>query len=246
MRICRYCKISKSQNEFYAAKGARDGLSRRCKACTAAYQKRYYAKVRDERKEKWHTKYYSDIERSRAFNRTARAVYVAANRDKINRRRRESYAANIEQQRRYNREKRRKYTTEGRVVKLTAEYYRQYREKNRERVRANQRAYINRHPDRVRMTMNNNKSKRRRAPGDVTVQQWQEILLFYDRACGQCRTPDSEVPLTVDHFKPISKGGENTWRNVWPLCLACNLEKRNRMPAEPWPPHVISLEETGT
>jgi len=68
--------------------------------------------------------------------------------------------------------------------------------------------------------------------GTVTAKQWKEIILFYGRACALCHVPESESPLTIDHFVPVSKGGVHNWWNVWPLCLPCNSKKKNKMPKE--------------
>lgn len=76
--------------------------------------------------------------------------------------------------------------------------------------------------------------------------QWKEILIYYGPACARCRVPASEEILTVDHYIPISKGGANSWRNVWPLCWPCNQKKSATVPVEPEPPHVAGLPRTGT
>lgn len=38
--------------------------------------------------------------------------------------------------------------------------------------------------------------------------------------------------LTRDHIVPISRGGDNGWRNVVTACSRCNLDKGNRLPEE--------------
>ncbi len=107
--------------------------------------------------------------------------------------------------------------------------------------------YAEKYPERIALIKANNKAKRKLAPGYVTGKQWKEILLFYGRACAKCKTPEADRPLTVDHFIPIVKGGgDNTWRNVWPLCLPCNLAKGSTIPADPFPPHVAIFEQKET
>lgn len=92
----------------------------------------------------------------------------------------------------------------------------------------------------------NKRGRRAGTPGRVTVRQWKQILLFYGNACGRCRVSGLQELLTLDHFIPTAKGGENTWRNVWPLCWPCNQRKGAMLPAEPRPPHVAILSRTGT
>ncbi|CAN5674857.1 HNH endonuclease [soil metagenome] len=49
--------------------------------------------------------------------------------------------------------------------------------------------------------------------------------------------------LTRDHVVPISRGGENTWRNVVTACSACNNRKANHLPAEcGMHPHQVPAE----
>ena len=38
--------------------------------------------------------------------------------------------------------------------------------------------------------------------------------------------------LTRDHVKPLSRGGDNGWRNVVTACSKCNLKKADRLPGE--------------
>ena len=42
----------------------------------------------------------------------------------------------------------------------------------------------------------------------------------------------SDLPLTVDHVVPISRGGEDTWENLVCACVVCNNRKSDRTPEE--------------
>ncbi|NTV01466.1 MAG: HNH endonuclease [Chlorobiaceae bacterium] len=48
--------------------------------------------------------------------------------------------------------------------------------------------------------------------------------------CQYCGRKD--VPLTIDHVMPKSRGGEDTWENLITACRPCNTSKGNRTPAE--------------
>ncbi len=50
-----------------------------------------------------------------------------------------------------------------------------------------------------------------------------------DYSCVYC---DSKDNLTIDHVKPKSKGGKNTWENLVTCCKKCNQRKGNRTPEE--------------
>ena len=49
-----------------------------------------------------------------------------------------------------------------------------------------------------------------------------EILLKYKFTCQDCGTKDN---LTIDHIKPVSKGGLNEASNLTVLCKSCNSRK---------------------
>jgi 5-methylcytosine-specific restriction endonuclease McrA len=113
-------------------------------------------------------------------------------------------------------------------------------DERRAAVRANQRRYAARHPERVKAALVNARVRiRTGGTGRITESQWARILLFYGHRCGQCR---KKRPLTVDHYKSTKHGGPNTWQNIWPLCLSCNLKKGEKiLPGQP--PHVVKLRK---
>jgi len=124
------------------------------------------------------------------------------------------------------------------------EYQRRYTERHLEQIRRSQEAYREQYPEHVKATRTNFKARSKGANGSLSPADWKAILLFYGRACGLCGAKESERPLTIDHYVPIRNGGSNDWRNVWPLCLPCNLKKGTTLLAEPAPPHVAVFEET--
>lgn len=69
------------------------------------------------------------------------------------------------------------------------------------------------------------RARETQADGDYTYQQWYNLCKFYDFRCLKC---DMQVPfekLTLDHIKPISKGGSSFIWNLQPLCGRCNSSK---------------------
>lgn len=42
----------------------------------------------------------------------------------------------------------------------------------------------------------------------------------------------SDIPLTIDHVQPVSRGGEDTWENLVCACVRCNNRKGDRTPDE--------------
>jgi 5-methylcytosine-specific restriction endonuclease McrA len=66
--------------------------------------------------------------------------------------------------------------------------------------------------------------ERRKNPSD-----WLERLVWeaYGRKCFRCGATEG---LTIDHIRPVSKGGDAAFRNLQPLCRSCNNWKADREP----------------
>ena len=58
--------------------------------------------------------------------------------------------------------------------------------------------------------------------GSFTKKEWLDLCERFDNQCVCC---GNQGDLSVDHIKPISKGGTNNIENIQPLCLKCNLKK---------------------
>jgi hypothetical protein len=56
-----------------------------------------------------------------------------------------------------------------------------------------------------------------------TLEEWIEILEKYSYKCVDCGTKEN---ITIDHIKPISKGGKNNKNNIEPRCQSCNAKKQ--------------------
>jgi hypothetical protein len=64
--------------------------------------------------------------------------------------------------------------------------------------------------------------------GSHTEEEWQATLLEYNYECANCHSRNN---LTVDHIKPISKGGTDFISNIQPLCRKCNSIKGDSYPS---------------
>jgi 5-methylcytosine-specific restriction endonuclease McrA len=58
--------------------------------------------------------------------------------------------------------------------------------------------------------------------------EWLFILELHGNVCYYCRS--SNVKLTMDHYIPLSKGGEHIPENIVPACARCNGRKHATMP----------------
>ena len=62
----------------------------------------------------------------------------------------------------------------------------------------------------------------------VTSSQWKNLIKLFGGACAYCRAvPDV---LTIDHFVPLSLGGQDDVVNIVPACIKCNVEKGSKEP----------------
>ncbi|MBW7889272.1 MAG: HNH endonuclease [Bacteroidetes bacterium] len=69
-----------------------------------------------------------------------------------------------------------------------------------------------------------------RVPYKKIILSRKNILRRDGHRCQYCGRGD--VPLTVDHIMPRSRGGEDTWENLTAACVKCNNRKGNNTPEE--------------
>lgn len=60
----------------------------------------------------------------------------------------------------------------------------------------------------------------------------ENIYLRDEYACQYCGERLPYKKLTIDHVLPVSRKGENTWKNVVTACSPCNNKKANKTPQE--------------
>ncbi len=72
------------------------------------------------------------------------------------------------------------------------------------------------------------KTRDTEAGGSYSQTEWYNLCKFYDFRCLKCNKQFPFEKLTVDHIRPISKGGSSNIYNLQPLCNRCNNIKHNR------------------
>jgi len=69
-----------------------------------------------------------------------------------------------------------------------------------------------------------------RVPYKKIVLSRKNILRRDHHKCQYCNK--SDLPLTIDHIIPKSKGGDDSWENLVAACVKCNNKKGDRSPEE--------------
>jgi 5-methylcytosine-specific restriction endonuclease McrA len=85
-----------------------------------------------------------------------------------------------------------------------------------------------RHPEQNRFEVKSRFHKERAtSDGSVTFEAWEGMKKSYNFTCPVCGKSEPDIKLTMDHIKPVSKGGTHTIDNLQPLCMLCNCKKSN-------------------
>jgi 5-methylcytosine-specific restriction endonuclease McrA len=66
---------------------------------------------------------------------------------------------------------------------------------------------------------------RKHVRGGANIVQLNNLIDSYLHRCAYCFKPLDVV--TIDHFTPISRGGDNDIDNLVPCCQRCNSSKSN-------------------
>lgn len=69
------------------------------------------------------------------------------------------------------------------------------------------------------------RARKNQVGGDYTTGQWYALCKFYDFCCLRCNRKFPFEKLTLDHIRPVSKGGSSNIWNTQPLCNRCNSKK---------------------
>jgi len=109
------------------------------------------------------------------------------------------------------------------------EYKKKYRQVNREKLAECRKAYFQ--TQNGKAVRKNSKHKRRTITkqGDVTTQQLLE-LQSSAKVCYWCGVSLKGKKVHIDHYVPLSKGGEHTLSNLVVSCASCNLSKHAKDP----------------
>lgn len=103
------------------------------------------------------------------------------------------------------------------------EHYRRYAQEHKQEQLAYQRQRVRTVPKaRLYHLVRSHARRTVLKDGDLTREDWIEVLDQHDRKCAYCGTTEN---IELDHVVPLSKGGRHTKSNVQPLCRSCNARK---------------------
>lgn len=248
MRICNKCKEELSEDMFSKNKNGKNGLHTWCKCCVKQYYQnnkeaialygKQYNQDHKEARAAHKKQYRQDNKEAIAIKakqwRQDNAVYEKQRRQEN----KEAMVVYGKQYRQENKEKKKQYRQENKIdiAAKTKQYYqenkadiatwlKQYRQENKEAVALQKARYQKNHLEECRIRNQRRSAKKRLLPSTLTVEQWEQIRLYFNNRCCYC---NRELPLTQEHLIALSKGGEYSHNNIIPSCLSCNCSKGSK------------------
>ncbi len=103
-----------------------------------------------------------------------------------------------------------------------------YRRNHIEKLKYQSRKYRQDHPEKFREKRRKQRARKLNAPGSHTAEDIKFLRNISGGFCsGYNRDPHQvgKEKLTVDHIKPLSKGGSDYTKNIQMLCQSCNSTK---------------------
>ena len=243
-KICSNCLIQypSTLQYFSSDKQRKDGLSYCCKKCLNARNRKnynseckheYYIKNKDrilEREKEYrenNIEMFKEKERKNYIKHRDRILeyqkrYRILNKDEISLKRKLYYENNKE----VCNARAKKYYKDNKEA-LNAKC-REYYKNNKDILREKYKIY--RLNPSVKQQRKINEYKRRTLKKNslsfLTKEQWNQVLIKFNNSCAYCGNKVEK--LTLDHFIPLSKGGELSISNAIPCCVSCNSSKNNR------------------
>lgn len=224
-KICAKCKVDKPLEEYHKHKREKDGLQSICKQCL----KLYYLENREKAKQ--NSRQYN------ASNKDSIKQYHENNKERIGQAQKQWRSNNQKYIKQYSKQN---YSgNKERLKKLSKQYYidnpghyKQYRADNAERIKRKQREWQKANPDKCNAIVQRRNAVKKDLPSTFDAEQWAICKAHFNSHCAYC---GKELPLTQEHFVPLSKGGGYTADNIIPVCQSCNSSKSNKLFSEWYP-----------
>lgn len=119
--------------------------------------------------------------------------------------------------------------------KLRRRWHLAHRDEENKKAKERTKQWIQDNPDRHRHNGHQYRARKAQAEGSHTLEQWQELLSFFDGICPAC---GKKRKLTLDHIVPLNKNGSDYIDNIQPLCKRCNSAKMDLVIVDYRPDHI--------
>ena len=108
-------------------------------------------------------------------------------------------------------------------------WQKKYYYKNREKILEHQKLFQKQKrkidPDfreKEKIKYHNRQARIRKNGGTFTLKEWRALKKKCNYTCQKCFKKEPAIKLTIDHIIALFNKGENTIKNIQPLCGSCN------------------------
>jgi len=218
-KTCTKCHQLKKFKYFSRKTSNKYGLNSQCKQCVSTHMKKYHIKNKDANNLK--SKAY--LEKNREKVRSKNNEWAHNNKEYISIKNKEWRDNNKE----YIKEKNKQWREDNKET--LKEKRKIYCEQNKEIMKVKAKIYSK---TEIRKMAHKNKDFKRRTKtkqGDATTTQLIN-LKKRSKICYWCNVSLKGKIVHIDHYIPLSKGGEHTLSNLVITCDRCNLSKNAKDP----------------
>jgi hypothetical protein len=102
------------------------------------------------------------------------------------------------------------------------EYRKKWIEDNKDDIAQKSKEYRDKNRILLLPHRSNQRAKKRGIEGKISMHEWKAALNLTNFMCIAC---EESVADSIDHVVSFTNGGTNTYDNIQPMCLRCNLKK---------------------
>jgi 5-methylcytosine-specific restriction endonuclease McrA len=194
-----------------------------------AYKRRWYLENRKRILARDRERYEQKREEKIAYQ----ARYRKENTDKVRESNARYRAAKPEKKREFQARYRAKHFSK--ILRQRAFYWQKAAEAyatDPEKYRARIARWRAKNPDHAKVSYQRYRTRKNAAGGSFTVEDVQRLQVIQGNMCVVCDALFDEVPMTIDHVLPVSRGGSSDPSNLQLLCDPCNKRKNAKTMVE--------------
>jgi len=206
-KVCTKCKEELGFEMFTKTKGGKYGLKSICKRCVKQWA--------DDNKEaiaKRHKKYNIDNK-----------IYISERTKQRYQKDKQYYKDYYQNNKEHITKYKQQYNKDNKEVKIM--YSNMYYELNKGTISKRIKQYQKDNKEKCNAITQKHNALKKGLESSLTDKQWQETKQHFNDKCCYC---GKRLPLTYEHFIPVTKSGEYTVNNIIPSCQSCNSSKSNK------------------